>query len=175
MNKHIRYTLFLLTTLLLATTACRYPGTGTDPDRIVEKTAGLIADFTPPAGYEPEFGLHALGYTAVSFNAGADSHLYLVQSDAAAAEADLQGALDNMVPGYPDDSGKMVVVEQRPATIRNQEVTVTVSEVTWDNGTTMRQAVALFQGKEGPALLILQTPDDSWDGAAMESLLASIQ
>lgn len=52
--------------LLLALSACRYPGTATDPDRIVAKTAAKIADFTLPPGYEPDYGLHALGYTAVA-------------------------------------------------------------------------------------------------------------
>lgn len=175
MNQFTKLTLVLTCLgMLLALAACMGPKNATDPVRIVGKTAALIADFTPPSDYAPEYGLHALGYTAVAYNSGDNSHLYLVQSEAEADGAALKKALDEMVPGYRDEEGDLVVVEQRPYTIRNQDVTVTISEGTgWDNEM-VRQATAVFRGKEGPALLLLSTPADDWDQAAVDTFLASI-
>lgn len=161
--------------LLAMLGACRYPGTGTDPARIVAKTAEKIADFTLPPGYEPEYGLHALGYTAVSYHDDEAGHLYLVQSESEADGTALQEALDEMVPGYQDEERELEVVEQWSFTLRGQEVLVTISEgMGWEDEM-MRQATAVFRGKAGPTLLILREPSNRWDEAAVQAFLTSIQ
>ena len=161
--------------LLVMLGACRYPGTGTDPARIVAKTAEKIADFTLPPGYEPEYGLHALGYTAVAYHDDEAGHLYLVQSESEADGTALQEALDEMVPGYQDEERELEVVEQWSFTLRGQEVLVTISEgMGWEDEM-MRQATAVFQGKAGPTLLILREPSNRWDEAAVQAFLTSIQ
>lgn len=175
MNHKTIFTIFICGAALLALSACTYPGTGNDPTRIVNKTAALIADFTLPAEYEPEFGLHALGYTAVAYHNDQDGHFYLVQSEAEADGSTLQQALDEMVPGYQDDANDLTVLEQRPFTIRNQEVTVTISEGTGWEEAMMRQATAVFQGKAGPTLLILRQPVNQWEDAALEAILTGIR
>jgi hypothetical protein len=164
--------------LLLA--GCSRPnGNSTDTAQIVDKTAVLIADFSPPPGYEPEFGLHAIGYTVVAYNSGdSGGHLYLVQ---AGEEADdtmmttLEETLANLVPGYSQDDSRMTVVEQRPFTIRDQPVTLTISEGMNGGNEQVRQVTAVFQGKEGPALLTLLEPANRWDEAAIETFLTSIR
>ena len=161
--------------LLVMLGACRYPGTGTDPARIVAKKAEQIADFTLPPGYEPEYGLHALGYTAVAYHDDEAGHLYLVQSESEADGTALQEALDEMVPGYQDEERELEVVEQWSFTLRGQEVLVTISEGTGEEGEMMRQATAVFQGKAGPTLLILREPSSRWDEAAVQAFLTSIQ
>lgn len=171
------YKLFLLTfVLLLGQAACVDARTGTDPDRIVNKTAVLIADFALPDQYEPEFGLHALGYTAVAFSYEAhNGHLYLVQSEDEADGQALKSALADMVPGYQDAEDNFTVVEQQAVTIRGQETTLTISEGTdWDNKA-VRQATAVFRGKAGPALLIFSEPADAWNQTAVDTFLASMQ
>ncbi|MCC6602198.1 MAG: hypothetical protein IT327_03250 [Anaerolineae bacterium] len=161
--------------LLVMLGACRYPGTGTDPARIVAKTAEKIAVFTLPPGYEPEYGLHALGYTAVAYHDDEAGHLYLVQSESEADGTALQEALDEMVPGYQDEERELEVVEQWSFTLRGQEVLVTISEgMGWEDEM-MRQATAVFRGKAGPTLLILREPSNRWDEAAVQAFLTSIQ
>ncbi|MCB9418905.1 MAG: hypothetical protein H6667_03830 [Ardenticatenaceae bacterium] len=176
MNPFTKSTLFLRWgMLLLVLSACAYPGTGTDPARIVNKTAVLIADFTPPSDYEPDFGLHTMGYTAVAYKNGSIGHLYLAQSEMEADGDALQQALGEMVPGYRYEEENLTVVEQRQVSIRNQAVTVTISEgMGWDNEL-LRQATAVFQGKAGPALLILQQPISQWDDAAVDAFLTSVR
>jgi hypothetical protein len=177
---YLSKSLLLSVILLLLLAGCSRPnGNGTDTAQIVGETAVLIADFSPPPGYEPEFGLHAIGYTVVAYNSGdSGGHLYLVQ---AGEETDdtmmttLEETLANLVPGYSADESRMTVVEQRPFTIRDQPVTLTVSEGTkWDNEQ-VRQITAVFQGKEGPALVTLLEPVSQWDEAAVESFLSSIR
>ena len=161
--------------LLVMLGACRYPGTGTNPARIVAKTAEKIADFTLPPGYVPEYGLHALGYTAVAYHDDEAGHLYLVQSESEADGTALQEALDEMVPGYQDEERELEVVEQWSFTLRGQEVLVTISEGTGGESEMMRQATAVFQGKAGPTLLILREPSNRWDEAAVQAFLASVR
>ncbi len=175
MNHKNLLTILLCCAALLALSACTYPGTGTNPTRIVNKTADLIADFTLPPEYDPEFGLHAMGYTAVAYHNDQNGHLYLMQSESDADGAALQEALDEMVPGYRDDANDLEVLEQRPFTLRNQEVTITISEGTGWEEETMRQATAVFQGKAGPTLLILRQPVNQWDDTAVEAFLATIR
>lgn len=176
MNQLTKFTLTIGgVLLLLALNACRYPGTGTDPDRIVAKTAVKIADFTLPPGYEPDYGLHALGYTAVAYTSSNRGQLYLVQSEAEVDGAALQEALGEMVPGYVDEDNDLAVVSQQRVTIRQQEVTMIISEGTGWEDEVMRQATAVFRGKEGPALLILREPVALWDDTAVAAFLASMR
>jgi hypothetical protein len=70
-----RFVLVMLLALAGCTVRAR---NSTHTAQIVDKTAVLIADFSPPPGYEPEFGLYAIGYTVVAYNSG--GHLYLVQA-----------------------------------------------------------------------------------------------
>jgi len=169
----------LISIVLLALAGCTdRTRNSTDTAEIVGETAVLIADFSPPSGYEPEFGLHAIGYTVVAYNSGdSGGHLYLVQAGKEADDrmmATLEETLANLVPGYSADDSRMTVVEQRPFTIRDQPVTLTISEGTkWDNEQ-VRQVTAVFQGKEGPTLLTLLEPVSQWDEAAVESFLSSI-
>ena len=171
------YKLCLLTfALLLWQVACVDTRTGTDPDRIVNKMAVLIADFTLPDQYEPEFGLHALGYTAVAFSYEAhNGHLYLVQSENEADGPELESVLADMVPGYHDAENDLTVMDQQPVTIRGQEVTLVLSEGTDEDNQAMRQATAVFQGKEGPALLVFSESANAWNQAAVDAFLASMQ
>jgi hypothetical protein len=168
---HLSKSILILIVLLALAGCTDRTRNSTDTAEIVGKTAVLIADFSPPSGYEPEFGLHAIGYTVVAYNSGdSGGHLYLVQ---AGKEAD-DRMMANLVPGYSADDSRMTVVEQRPFTIRDQPVTLTISEGTkWDNEQ-VRQVTAVFQGKEGPTLLTLLEPVSQWDEAAVESFLSSI-
>lgn len=166
----------LIVVVLLLLAGCTRNKTGTDTAQIVGKTAVLIADFSPPDGYKPEFGLHALGYTIVAYNKGeAQGHLYLVQSENEADSATLAQALADLTPGYHEADSQMTVVEQRPLTIRNQSVTLTVSEGAKWGDEPVRQATAVFQGKGGPTLLTLLEPVAAWDDTAVEAFLSAIR
>ena len=176
---HLRKSILVLVVLLALAGCTARTRNSTDTAEIVRKTAVLIADFSPPPGYEPEFGLHVIGYTVVAYNSGdSGGHLYLVQSGEGADDTvmtTLEETLANLVPGYSADDSRMTVVEQRPFTIRDQPVTLTISEGTKWGDERVRQVTAVFQSKEGPALLTLLEPVSRWDEAAIETFLTSIR
>ncbi len=144
--------------------------------RDVAKTASQIADFTLPSGYSPEFAGKLGNYTAVSYSPGdGHSHLYLVQSGKAEDREQLSEMLTSLVPGSSDRYSRMTVVESRTATIRGQSATVVISDGINSDGQQYRQVTAGFQGKGGPALLVIEEPLTRWDQATVDAFIASLK
>lgn len=145
---------------------------------VADKAATSIADFSLPEGYQPELALDLAGYTIVSYNPGdGHSHLYLVQAPASqeVTPDKLEAMLAQSQVGQKDRNSRLTVVEKRQATIRGQAATLVISEGTNGDGDPYRQVTAAFQGKGGPALLVLEEPVARWDDARVDQLIASIQ
>ncbi len=144
----------------------------------VAKQAAKIADFTLPEGYRPEMAFEMNGYSIVSYNPGdGHSHLYLVQAPTGTdiTPEKVETMLAQEKTGQQDRTTRLTVVEKRAATIRGQAVTLVISEGTNGNGDAYRQATTAFQGKGGPAMLVLEEPTSRWDDARLSQLIASIQ
>jgi len=142
----------------------------------VADMANEIADFEIPKGYQPEFSTSLSGYIVVSYNPGdGHSHLYLIQSDNEDDSEKLSNMLDQIAPGAYDPQTRMTVLETVPVSVREQEETLVISEGTTSEGETYRQATVAFQGRGGPALLVISEPVERWDRTQVDSLLASIQ
>ena len=125
----------------------------------VASTAAEIADFELPAGYHADFSASLLGYNAAAFHPGdGHSHLYLIQSKNESDGEKLAQMLGELVPGASDQQTRMTVIETRPVTVREQDVTLVISDGVNSEGETYRQAAVPFQGKGGPALLVLSEP-----------------
>ena len=73
------------------------------------------------------------------------------------------------------NEGRTTVIEEKPVTIRGQETTLTISEGISSDGTTYRTAVATFQGRGGPALVMIAGTLDEWNPDTVDSFIASIQ
>lgn len=174
MNKIL---LTALVTFLLATLpACapRLAINGNSED--VSSTASDIAEFDLPAGYTPEFSATLGAYTVAAYSPGdGHSHLYLVQSENENDSAELEKMLAELVPGSSDRNTRMTVVENRPATIREKDATLVISDGVNHEGATYRQITVSFQGKGGPALLVLSEPTERWDQSMVDTLIASIR
>lgn len=65
-------------------------------------------------------------------------------------------------------------VGQKMATIRGQEVMLTISEGLDSEGQTYREVFGLFHGKGGPTFLMIAAPIKDWDQSAIEAFIASI-
>jgi hypothetical protein len=142
----------------------------------VFSAASDIADFEPPAGYTSEFTASLLGYTVAAYSPGdGHSHLYLIQSDKESDAEKLEQMLAELVPGSSDPNTRLTVIENRAVTLRGQEVTMVISDGINHGGDTYRQATVAFQGKGGPALLVLSEPTNRWDQSAVDAFLASIE
>lgn len=142
----------------------------------VSSAASGIADFDLPAGYVPEFTANLMGYTVAAYNPGdGHSHLYLIQSEKEEDSEKLAEMLANLVPGSKDTNTRMTVIENRAVTIRGQAVTLVVSDGVNSDGESYRQITAAFQGKGGPALLVLSEPTERWDQSTVDAFIASIK
>jgi hypothetical protein len=142
----------------------------------VASIASGIADFALPDGYAPEFTARLLDYTMAAYNPGdGHSHLYLIQSVNDADREKLAQMLAELTPGSSDPKSRLTVTENRPVTVRGQEVRLVISDGVNSDGDAYRQATVAFQGKGGPALLVFSEPAERWDPATVDTLLASMQ
>jgi hypothetical protein len=174
MNKILLLTLGAL--LLIALPACNSTIEMSGDSGEVTSAAAEIADFELPAGYHSDFTANLLGYTVAAYNPGdGNSHLYLIQSEKESDAEKLEQMLAELVPGSKDSNTRLTVVENRPATIRGQEVTLVISDGINSDGESYRQVTSAFQGKGGPALLVLSEPIERWDQSAVDAFIASIQ
>jgi hypothetical protein len=164
---------FVLLAFLLS--ACGINTTiNTNTDKVVS-VAAEIADFDLPSGYQPEFSASLEGYTLVSYNPGdGHSHLYLIQSEKESDGEKLASMVEQIAPGSYDPQTRMTVIETRPVTVRRQEVTLVISEGVTSEGETYHQVTLAFQGKGGPALLMLSEPVTSWNQQTVDAFIASI-
>lgn len=173
MNKRLLITLAAI--LLAILSACGTVEATNDPEHVT-KLASKIADFDLPEGYTSEFSAEMAGYTLAAYKgASGPSHLYLIQSEKEADGKELENMLTQLVPGSSDPNTRMTVIENRPVRVREQEVTLVISDGVNHEGNPYRQATVAFQGKGGPALLVLSETIDHWNNEMIDALLASIQ
>lgn len=162
--------------VLIALSACSTVEVINDDHQRVTSAASEIADFDLPTGYGADFSARLMGYTVAAFNPGDGySHLYLIQSEDEADGEELAQMLDELAPGASDPQTRMTVVEIRPVTVRGQETTLVISEGVNSEGVAYRQAIVVFQGKGGPALLVLSEPVTRWNQETMDAFIASIR
>lgn len=174
MNKILFFA--IATVLLITLFACapRIAINGNPED--VSSAAAEIADFDLPAGYAPEFSASLGSYDLAAYSPGdGHSHLYLIQSENEADSQELEKILTDMAPGSRDPNTRLTVIENRTATIRGQAATLVISDGVNHEGESYRQITAAFQGKGGPALLVLSEPAESWDISTVDALIASIR
>jgi hypothetical protein len=164
-----------VTILLAILSACGTVEATNDSQHVTE-LASRIADFDLPEGYTSEFSAEMAGYTLATYKGTTDpSHLYLIQSEKEADGQELERMLTQLAPGSSDSNTRMTVIENRPVTIRGQEVTLVISDGVNHDGDPYRQATVAFQGKGGPALLVLSESLDLWNDETVGDFLASIQ
>ena len=138
--------------------------------------AATIADFDLPAGYSADFSTSMLGYTVAAYKGqSGPSHLYLIQSEKASDGEELAKMLAQLAPGSSDPQTRMTVIEKRPITLRDQDVTLVISEGINSENVSYRQVTAAFEGKGGPALLMFAETIDAWDQNAVDAFLDSFR
>jgi hypothetical protein len=168
--------ILLVLILLAGLSACASSNSINMDAELVSSIAAQIADFDLPNGYNADFSAHLMGYAIASFRADDSSgHLYLIQADNEADGEKLAEMLRQLVPGAYDPQTRMTIIETRPVTIHGQEETLAVSEGVTSEGKSYRQTTVTFQGRGGPALLVISMPAESWDQASVDAFLASIQ
>ena len=174
MNKRIVLLASLLVISVLLAACTTNIAIETRADKVVS-TAAEIADFDLPANYVPEFSARLEEYTLVSYSPGdGHSHLYLIQSENESDGEKLADMVEQIAPGSYDPHTRMTVIETRLVTVREQEVTLVISEGITSEGETYRQVTVPFHGKGGPALLMFSEPVTSWNQETVDAFVASI-
>ena len=67
------------------------------------------------------------------------------------------------------------IIEQKPVTVRGQETTLNISDGTSLQELSYRYATARFEGRGGPALVMVASPVDEWDLGMVDGFISSIQ
>jgi hypothetical protein len=153
--------------------------TSEDPQEVV-RIGSEIADFDVPEGFGSPYGMHfgeitSIGYASQSRN----THILLTQFPEGTS-VNVEEML-KLISQYSTDSdnhwydGQTTLIEEKPVTIRGQETTLSISEGTSSEGGTYRSAVATFQGRGGPSILMIAGPVGEWDMEMVEQFIASIR
>ena len=139
-----------------------------------------VAVITLPDGFGSPYGIHIAGITSVGFASQSRNTHILITQFPQGTVVDTEEMLKlisqySTNPENPWDTSNTKVIEGKPVAIRGQETYLEVSEGTSSDGTTYRVATATFQGKGGPALLMIAGPLEEWDIQMVDTFLASIQ
>jgi hypothetical protein len=149
-----------------------------DPTSVAQVKENMVA-FDIPAGYE-ERVMNVLVYDVVVL----DPHIYsnsgpmillmqyksLIPGNSAQIEQQLrQSAQQQGAAG-----AQMHFVETIEKEIRGETVEITVSEGSYE-GFTMRQWLAVFEGKNGPTILMVQGSVEEWDDELLDDFIESIK
>lgn len=174
MNKRNILLSVLIVMIVLLAACTTNTAVDINADTVVD-IAAEIADFDLPADYVSEFSASLEGYILVSYSSGNDhSHLYLIQSENESDGEKLAGMVEQIAPGSYDPQTRMTVIETRLVRVREQEVILVISEGISSGCETYRQVTVAFQGKGGPALLVLSEPVTGWNQETVDALIASI-
>lgn len=139
-----------------------------------------IADFEVPAGFDSPYSVHFGDVTMVGYDAQNErSHLLLAQFPKGTS-INTQEMLKIIQKGRGDPDSiwyntNVSLIEEKPVTIRGQETTLSISEGTSSDGISYRSATATFEGRNGPALVLIASPVEEWDITMVETFMASIQ
>ena len=146
----------------------------------VARVGGEIADFEIPEGFGSPYGMHFGDVTMVGYASHSkNTHILLTQFPEGTSVN--TNEVLKLISQYSDDPNSRwanthtEVIEEKPVTIRGQESTLTVSEGISSDGVTYRTAVANFQGRGGPSLVMIAGEADEWDIEMVETFVASIE
>lgn len=130
---------------------------------VVKKTADEITEITPPSGYEPMFAFNVVVKMAAFGQEDRESPRILMLMAFPSNMADEQQQMSQSLQqqGGQHDLQE-IESETRTYTIRGEECQVRIAKAKAENGLEVRQITAIFQGKEGPAMLMLIMPEKDW-------------
>jgi hypothetical protein len=150
-----------------------------DPAEVAQIAQGIV-DYKLPPGYREQFGMSFFGFDMVAFGpAESTDQMIMLMQFPESAGLDQAEMEQQMKQSLQQQKGQqdipMQVVDQTQKTIRDQPVTLTVSEGTNSDGTVMRQMSGVFQGKNGVVLLMVVSDKQNWDQGAFDAFIASLR
>jgi hypothetical protein len=147
---------------------------------VAVRVGSEIADFEIPDGFGSPYSVHFGDVTMVGYQSENEkSHILLAQfPEGTSINVD---EMLKEISEYSDDPNSIwygteaTLIEQKIVAIRGQETTLNISEGTSSEGITYRSATATFQGRGGPALVLVAGSLDEWNVDMVDAFIESIQ
>jgi hypothetical protein len=153
-------------------------GVKIDPASASE-AAHKIADYTLPDGYQEQMAMDILFYSFVMIGPESEATnepiIMLAQFQAG---IDQQQMEEQIRQSFEQQSGRrgmtLELKEVKKMTIRGEETDVVIYEGTDQSGTSMRQLVTTFPGKDGNAMLMIMGSPEYWNEDEIDQFIESI-
>jgi len=158
---------------LFCLAGCSIPSIQMDPDNNLEK----ICAFDIPEGYDLQFIVELDGNPIISMNGPqASDHIYLVQLPKGVEINldDVDQPIGIMVSRQENDQRETTLIERKTVSICGQDVPLMVSEGINADNQLYRQNTAVFEGKNGPALINITSIVENWNQALVDEFIASL-
>lgn len=144
------------------------------------RVGGEITDYAVPEGFGSPVSLHIGDMTLIQFTTPDEMSYILLAQFPEGTSINLEEILRLMEEGTSDPnnhwySTETKIIEQKPVNIRGQETILNVSEGINLDGPDYRYATAKFEGRGGPALVMVATPVDEWDMEMVEDFISTIR
>jgi hypothetical protein len=145
----------------------------------VAQVTAEIADFELPAGFDYPYALQVADFTMVSYlSQNKNTSLFLAQFPQG-TDLNVGEMLDTIGRGVGNPRGfrysaQMTTVEETPVMVRGQETTLTIQEGVSAEGVAFRLAIVAFEGKGGPALLVVDCNANEWNSEMVTGLISSL-
>jgi hypothetical protein len=137
-----------------------------------------IVDYQVPDGFTSSFSFH-FGNTIIIGNDSADNRAHIILAQFPEGTSINFDEIYKMIqegsnnPGSRWFDSDMKTIDRIPVTINGQNTTLVINEGDTSEGVTYRMATADFDGRGGPAVLIIVTPADEWDMQMVDQLIQS--
>ena len=144
------------------------------------RVGGEITDYAIPEGYGSPVSLHIGDMTLIRFTKPDEMSYILLAQFPEGTSINLEEILRLMEKGTSDPSNdwystETKIIEQKPVNIRGQETILNVGEGINLDGPDYRYATAKFEGRSGPALVMVAAPVDEWDTEMVDDFISTIQ
>ena len=151
--------------------------TSNDPE-IVSAVAEDIVDYELPSSYTQSVSMSLLGVTMAGFTTQ-DEHnailLFQIPPNNQINAEQFRQQMNEMAEKQTGESYSLDQTGTRQVTIRGQMVEMLIYEGTSSSGMVFRQMMGSFEGKNGPAWLMIIAPVNSWDQVSLDEFFDSIR
>lgn len=146
----------------------------------VQAMAEEMAAYTLPPGYEENMGMNMFGVGQMAFFTASDNRpmisFFEINPTFAGSEEEMRAQMRQSFERQMNSrTSELTQTEERSITIAGEETTLSVYEGTDESGRAVRQWLTLFQGNNGPVLVMIMGSVDGWNEAELTAFLESIR
>ncbi len=153
----------------------------TQPDQVA-RVSNDIADYSLPPGFERKFASDVSGFKLVALGPEQSNSQFLMivllqfPAPMSANRAEIENQMRQALAQQTGmGSASLETVGQEQVQIKDQPVEFTIREGTTQDGVKLRQETGIFEGKQGPTLLMVIGETGDWDQPLIDNFFKSIQ